>query len=59
MLTGHTGWTDRSIVLDIPPGAVRLNYGSAIAGAGEVRMQKVKIEVVDPSVPVTVRGPAR
>jgi hypothetical protein len=58
-LTGHTGWTDRSIVLDIPPGAVRLNYGSAIAGAGEVRMQKVKIEVVDPSVPVTVRGPAR
>jgi hypothetical protein len=59
MLSGHTGWTDRSIVLDIPPGAVRHNYGSLISGAGEVRMQKVKIEVVVSRVPVTVRGPGR
>jgi hypothetical protein len=55
-LSGDTGWTDRSIVLDIPHGALRLLYGSLLAGGGEVRMQKVKIEVVDSSVPATVRA---
>lgn len=52
-LTGTTDWTERHVVLDIPPESVSLNFGFYLRGNGAAWASNFKIESVDHDVNVT------
>jgi len=52
-IRGTTGWTQYSIVLDVPRNATGLTFGFALAGPGQVWMDDLSLEIVDPSLPTT------
>ena len=43
-ISGTTGWTERSIVLDVPPEAMSLHYGFFLKGFGRVRARAFRLE---------------
>jgi len=50
---GTTDWTQYSIVLDVPANAIGLTFGLSIAGAGQVWLDDVSLDIVDTSMAVT------
>jgi hypothetical protein len=52
-ISGTTGWTSRSIVLDVPIEASSIHYGFFLRGYGKVWAKHFKIEVVSEAAPVT------
>ena len=57
-ITGTTGWRPYDVVLDVPADAVGVTIGALFEGRGLVRIDDVKFEIVDTTVP-TSRGPIR
>jgi hypothetical protein len=53
---GSTGWVERFVVLDIPANAAALHYGVGLSGSGEIRVDAMRIDVVDRHVSVTAVG---
>jgi hypothetical protein len=45
---GTTDWTLHEVVLDVPESAVRLAFGSLLRGAGQVWLDDLTLDVVDP-----------
>ncbi|GAB3267363.1 hypothetical protein [Chitinimonas naiadis] len=56
-LHGSRDWTEYSVVLDIPAQAERLTYGVLLDGQGQVWLDRMRFEVVDEQVPVSVQAP--
>jgi hypothetical protein len=54
-LHGTHGWTERSVVLDLPEDAVSLHYGVLLQGYGRVWARSFKIASVGQEVPVTAQ----
>jgi hypothetical protein len=54
-IKGTNDWKLYEVVLDVPTDATSLSFGALVAGAGEVRMNHVSIEVVTSEVPTTAR----
>ena len=52
-LSGTTDWAKRSIVLDVPPEAVTVNFGFYLRGSGSVWTRGLELDEVDASVAVT------
>lgn len=52
-IVGTRDWTTYSVVLDVPVSAVGVTAGMLLQGRGTVRVDDVRIEVVDASVPTT------
>lgn len=50
---GTTDWQDYSIVLDVPAGATKLNYGFFVQGKGQMWVNGVTITPVGAEVPTT------
>jgi RNA polymerase sigma factor (sigma-70 family) len=50
---GTTDWQDYSIVLDVPAGATKLNYGFFVQGKGQMWVNGVTITPVGTDVPTT------
>jgi hypothetical protein len=44
-VSGTTGWTERSVVLDVPPEAMSLHYGFFLKGFGRVRARRFRLEM--------------
>jgi hypothetical protein len=56
-LRGNAGWTQRSIVLDVPEDAASINYGFFLQGYGRCWVRSVKLVPVDEKVvPTHVHG---
>lgn len=53
-LTGTTGWTARSIVLDVPQEAVSIHYGFLLQKHGRVWARSFRLECVGPEVAPTI-----
>lgn len=51
-LTGSAGWTERTIVLDVPDQATSLNYGCYLKGRGRGWVKDFTLDPVDESVPL-------
>ena len=45
---GTTDWTRHEVVLDVPEPAVRLAFGSLLRGVGQVWLDDLTLDVVDP-----------
>jgi hypothetical protein len=43
-LTGTFGWTERSIVLDVPEAAASLHYGAMLRGAGRLWVRNFRLD---------------
>lgn len=52
-IKGTTGWKTYQVVLDVPTDATGISFGVLLSGPGEVWLNRVKLEVVGPDVPVT------
>jgi erythromycin esterase len=52
-IVGTRDWTTYSVVLDVPVSAVGLTVGMLFKGRGSVRVDDVRIDVVDASVPTS------
>jgi hypothetical protein len=52
-ISGTTGWSRYSCVVDVPREATAIFISSILFGAGELFWSDVRIEIVDDSVPVT------
>ncbi len=52
-IVGSRAWSEYSIVLDVPVSAVGVTAGLLFQGRGSARLDDVRIEVVDVSVPTT------
>jgi AraC family transcriptional regulator len=52
-VTGSTAWRRYELVLDVPSDATNIAFGSILGGNGSVWMDKVVIEAVDNTVPLT------
>jgi len=52
-IKGRGGWDQYSLVVDVPENAVCLRYGIGISGYGLVRLDDVKLEIVDQATSVT------
>jgi hypothetical protein len=52
-LAGSIGWQDRSIVMDVPPGAQSIHFGFFLRGGGSAWARRFRFTEVDASVPVT------
>lgn len=52
-IVGTREWTEYSIVLDVPASAVGVTAGMLLRGRGSVRLDDVRIDVVDASVPTS------
>jgi len=52
-LKGTTDWTERSIVLDVPPLAGSIHYGFFLQGHGRLWARHFRLEVVDADVATT------
>jgi RNA polymerase sigma factor (sigma-70 family) len=50
---GTTDWQEYSIVVDVPPDAVSLNYGFFVAGKGQIWVNGLTITPVSADVPST------
>ncbi len=59
VLPADADWSQRAIVLDVPPEAAWLEYGVGLAGPGRVWLESARLEVVGPDVPVTRATPVR
>lgn len=55
---GSTDWQERSVVLDVPPGAERIMVGVIGAGTGQIWMEPLAFETVGRDVPVDVFMPS-
>ncbi|QQR35272.1 hypothetical protein JI749_12975 [Devosia oryziradicis] len=49
-IAGNTDWTERDIVLDVPPEATTLNYGFYLKGNGRGWARGFNLEAVDATV---------
>jgi hypothetical protein len=57
-LVGTQGWSERSVVFDIPAEALSLHYGFFLKGTGKCWSRKFSLNEVDGSVPTSRRkGP--
>ena len=56
-LEGTHGWTERRIVLEVPPGAATIHYGFLLRGTGRVSTRTFKLEAVGAEVLTTEPGP--
>jgi hypothetical protein len=52
-LKGTTAWTKIEIVVDVPLSATYLYYGFSLSGRGQIWIDKINMEIVDKSVPLT------
>jgi hypothetical protein len=52
-LVGTSGWTERSIVLDVPNEADSIHYGPMLVGSGQLWARRVRLEPVAADSPVT------
>lgn len=52
-LSGRFGWTERSIVLDVPVEAGTIHFGPMLKGAGQLWARDIKLEIVDGDTPRT------
>jgi hypothetical protein len=52
-IKGTTDWTKYEIVLDVPSNASLIAYGALLGGTGQIWFDRITIEVVSDSVPVT------
>jgi len=52
-LRGDNDWVEKSLVLDVPDGAVAISYGVGLHGNGKVWLDEVKLDSVDQNIPVT------
>jgi hypothetical protein len=52
-IVGSTGWARYEVVLDVAPNAKNLALGILLSEGGQVWLDGVNLEVVDPSVPTT------
>ena len=51
---GTTDWSRHAVVLDVPEAAVRLAFGALLVGTGQVWVDDLALDVVDPKeIPVT------
>lgn len=56
-LTGTTGWSERKIVLYIPPAVASLHYGFLLRGTGRAWARGFSLEAVGEHVPITEPAP--
>lgn len=54
-IVGTREWTAYSVVLDVPPDAVGITFGVALAGAGQLWLDDLTFDVVGRDVPTTNR----
>ena len=54
-IRGTSDWTTTEIVADIPADAATLSFGILLHGEGKVRIDIIRFEEVDSSVPVTAK----
>ncbi|MBV9793395.1 MAG: hypothetical protein JO016_05580 [Actinobacteria bacterium] len=54
-----TGWTEASIVLDVPEEAESLHFGMLLSGDGALDLARPEFEEAAATVPVTVTARAR
>jgi hypothetical protein len=52
-VTGNTGWTEYEIVLDVPSSASVIAFGAMLSGNGRIWFNKLHLEAVNTTVPVT------
>ena len=52
-IKGTTDWTKYEIVLDVPSNASLIAYGALLGGTGQIWFDRITIEVVSDSIPVT------
>jgi len=57
-IKGSTTWTPYDVVLDVPPGATGIAFGTLVSGAGEVWLDQLSLEVVGPEVHTTDLKPS-
>lgn len=55
-ITGTRDWTQYSVVLDVPNNALGVTIGFLFSGRGTVRLDDIRVDVVDNSVPTTGSG---
>ena len=53
-IKGTTDWKKYEIVLDVPPEALSFAYGAMLHNAGQIWFAKIKFEIVDNTVPLTI-----
>jgi hypothetical protein len=49
----NDSWTQATITADVPSNAVAIYFGAALRGAGELRVDDLRLEIVGSDVPVT------
>ncbi len=54
-IKGTTDWTRYEIVLEVPKIASNISFGALLKGTGQIWFEKLNIEVVSKSVPLTGR----
>jgi hypothetical protein len=52
-IKGTTDWKMYSVVLDVPPEATKISFGTNVIGKGQVWSDDFKLEIVDDSVAST------
>lgn len=52
-IASDTGWARYQVVLDVGPESERVAFGVLLSGAGQARIAKLSLDVVDETVPVT------
>jgi hypothetical protein len=52
-LTGTVGWTERSIVLDVPEDAGSIHYGPMLKGVGRLWARHLRLDAVPPGTMTT------
>lgn len=50
---GDTDWKQYSVVLDVPNEAVNIRFGTILSGKGQAWADDLRVELVDPTTPVT------
>lgn len=56
-LRGTFGWTERSIVLDVPEAAASIHFGFFLKGEGKLWARRFRLEVAEPDAGVTGDDP--
>jgi hypothetical protein len=56
-LKGTFGWTERSIVLDVPDNAATIHYGFFLQGNGKLWARGFRLDIADPESTVTGEPP--
>jgi hypothetical protein len=52
-ILGSSGWTQASVVLDVPANAIGIALGVLLAGAGDLVVDDFRLETVGPEIPST------